>query len=64
MNRGRIVKIRRNRSLWGIEYEIELGPDFSFDFSGSDRTIVFSVREVFEATKHIVYCDGRTIDRR
>ena len=41
-----------------FQYKIKLCPFFSFDFSGSDIIYVSNIKEAYEATKHIVYCDG------
>ena len=40
------------------QYKIKLCPYFSFDFSGCDVAYALSIREVFEFTRHIVFCDG------
>lgn len=39
-------------------YRIELKPNYSFDFSGSDVTIVSKIWDIKEITKHIVFCNG------
>lgn len=58
-NMKRIAKIKRIPSfLYGKEYKIELQPNYGFDFNGLDCTTVTTVHKVFEATKHIVFCDG------
>ena len=40
------------------QYRIKLCPYFSFDFSGSDVVYVLSIREAYESTKHIIFCNG------
>lgn len=54
----RITKIRSIYGFWGKEYHIELEPNYFFDFNGLDYTTVNSVNQAFEATKHIVFCNG------
>lgn len=41
-----------------FQYKIKLCPYFSFDFSDSDIVYVLSIKEAYEVTKHIVFCDG------
>lgn len=54
----RITKIRTIYGFWGKEYHIELEPNYFFDFNGLDYTTVNSVNQVFNVTKHIVFCNG------
>lgn len=54
----RIAEIRKVYEGGLIQYRIQLCPNFSFDYSGSEVTYVLSIRDVYEATKHIVFCNG------
>lgn len=42
----------------GKEYRVELEPNYYFDLSGLDYTTVKSISQVYEVTKHIVFCNG------
>ena len=54
----RIAQIDKVYEGGMTQYRIILCPYFSFDFSGCDVVYVSSIREAFESTKHIVFCDG------
>ena len=55
----RINKITKYYNIFsGWQYKIQLEPNYWFDFSGCDVTICNSVNQIYEATKHIVFCDG------
>ena len=54
----RIEKISRVYSGGNIYIRIKLAKNYQFDFSGAQSEDCFSVREAYESTKHIVYCDG------
>lgn len=55
----RIAEIHKVYEGGMIQYKIKLCSNFSFDFSGSDVTYVSSIKDVREATTHIVFCDGK-----
>jgi len=40
------------------QYRIKLCSNFSFDFNGCDVAYALSIKEAFEFTKHIVFCNG------
>lgn len=54
----RITNIRTTYGFWGKEYRVELEPNYCFGFSGLDYTTVKSMKQVYEVTKHIVFCNG------
>ena len=54
----RIASIRKVYEGGQFQYRITLCNNFSFDFSGSNVVCVSSIKEAFEAAKHIVFCDG------
>ena len=54
----RIAEIRKVYEGGLNQYRIQLCPFFSFDYSGSEVTYVLNIRDVCEATKHIVFCNG------
>lgn len=58
INRKRVSNIFRNYSSNGKEYIMELNLNYSFDNSGSDRYVGKSINDIYEETKHIVFCNG------
>lgn len=52
----RISKITKFYILAGIQYRVEL--ESMFDFSGFCITICNSIRDIYDSTKHIVFCNG------
>lgn len=40
-------------------YRVQLEPNYNFDFSGNDVTIINSIWEFKDIIKHIVFCDGK-----
>ena len=54
----RLAEIRKVYEGGLYQYRIQLCPNFSFDYSGSEVTYVLCIRDVCEATKHIVFCNG------
>ena len=54
----RISNIQKVHEGGMFQYRIKLCHNFSFDFSGCDVAYVLSIKDAYEATKHIVYCDG------
>ena len=52
----KIEKVYDGGMFW---YRIELCLNYYFDFSGSQVTYVTTIREVYECTTHIVFCDGQ-----
>lgn len=54
----RIIVINKVYHGGEFMYKIELCLNFHFDFSGSQITYVTNVKEVYEVTKHIVFCNG------
>lgn len=56
--KNRIDKIFRVLCGGCIYTRIELKKNYYFDFSGSQSEDCLSIRDVYETTKHIVYCNG------
>ena len=59
MKNKRIYKITRFYNLiCGKQYKMELEQNYHFDNSGSDTFIGDSIFDIYNATIHIVFCDG------
>lgn len=56
--KARIDNIQKVYEGGMFQYRIKLRPGFSFDFSGCDVAYALSIREAFEFTRHIVFCNG------
>ena len=54
----RIDEIRKVYESGLKQYRVQLCPNYSFDYSGSEVTYVLNIRDICEATKHIVFCNG------
>ena len=54
----RIAEIQKVFEGGLLQYRMKLCPYFSFDLSGSDVAYAMSIKELYELTKHIVFCDG------
>ena len=54
----RIAEIRKVYEGGLYQQRIQLCSNYSFDYSGSEVTYVLNIRDVCEATKHIVFCNG------
>ena len=54
----RIAEIQKVFEGGLLQYRMKLCPNFSFDLSGSDVAYAMSIKELYELTKHIVFCDG------
>lgn len=59
----RIQSIRKTILYHKPKYEIILMPNYSFECSGSQLCYCESIRELYELTQSIIYCDGVTISR-
>lgn len=54
----RVTRISRiYNTIRGRLYEVELEPNYSFDFSGSQICICDSISELSVCLNHIVLCD-------
>ena len=55
----RVTRISRiYNTIRGRLYEVELEPNYSFDFSGSQICVCGSISELSDCLNHIVFCDG------
>ena len=52
----RILRVYQGGRIWIL---MELSKYYSFDTSGSQVSYCSDVRDAYESTKHIVYCDGK-----
>lgn len=55
----RVTRISRIYNTIRVRlYEVELEPNYSFDFSGSRICVCDSISELSDCLNHIVFCDG------
>ena len=58
LRKGRIESICKTIWCGKLKYEVRLAPNYSFSSTGNQVQYVDNIKELYELTKEIVFCDG------